>query len=250
MAAADSTNEELYLAQKFARVGMRTNNLDHSGNTQPAMTGALEDVLGYPGSTNSIWDLEKAGCILVFNTNVTESHNVAAVPVKRAARNGAPLIVIDTREVELTRYATLWLRPRPGTELVLLGAILKTILAEGLIDAEWLSEHADSHDTLAYELERLDADAIAATGVSEEDIARAARIYAGADSAAIVYGLDNVPNEIARECVVALADLALLTRNVDQPAGGIFPMREGANGQGAIDMGCLPGRLPRRRPPG
>ena len=242
--ALDSTNEELYLAQKFARLGMNTNDLDHSGNIQPALTGALEDVLGYPGATNSIWDLEKAGCILVFNTNLTESHNVVGVPIKRAARNGTPLIVIDTREVELTRYADLWLRPVPGTELALLGAILKVVLDEDLIDAEWLSENADSHDTLAYELERLDADAIAATGVSPDDIARAARMFAGADAAGLVYGLDNVAPELARECVVALADLALLTRNVNRPAGGVFPMRQGANGQGAIDMGCLPDRLP------
>ena len=244
IAAPDSANEELYLAQKFARLGMNTNNVDHSGNTQPALTGALEDVLGYPGATNSIWDLEKANCILVFNTNVTESHNVVGVPVKRAARNGTPLIVIDTREVELTRYADLWLRPVPGAELVLLGAILKVILDENLIDAEWLSEHADGHETLAYELERLDADAIAATGVSPDDIARAARMFAQAQAAGLVYGLDNIAPEIARECVVALADLALLTGNVDRPAGGVFPMRQGANGQGAIDMGCLPDRLP------
>ena len=169
---------------------------------------------------------------------------MVGVPIKRAARNGTPLIVIDTREVELTRYADLWLRPVPGAELALLGAILKVILDEDLIDAEWLSENADSHDTLAYELERVDADAIAATGVSPDDITRAARMYAGAPASAIVYGLDNVPSEIARECVVSLADLAVLTGNVNRPAGGVFPMRQGANGQGAIDMGCLPDRLP------
>lgn len=242
--AHDSTNEELYLAQKFARAGMSTNNVDHSGNTQAALTGALEDVLGYPGATNSIWDLEKTGCILVFNTNLTESHNVVGVPIKRAARNGTPLIVIDTREVELTRYADLWLRPIPGTELLLLGAILKTVIQDDLIDSEWLSENADSYETLVYELDRLDDGAVAATGVAVTDIARAARMYGEANTAAIVYGLDNLPAEISRECVVALADLALLTRNVDQPSGGVFPMRQGANGQGAIDVGCLPDRLP------
>ena len=242
--AADSTNEELYLAQKFARIGMNTNNIDHSSNTQPALTGALEDVLGYPGATNSIWDLERSGCILVFNTNLTESHNVVGVPIKRAARNGTPLIVIDTREVELTRYADLWLRPVPGTELLLLGAILKQVFQSDLIHREWLAEHADSYDTLVYELERLDEEAIASTGVPLEDIARAATMYGEAETGAIVYGLDNLPTAITRECVVAMADLALITRNVDRLAGGLFPMRQGANGQGAIDVGCLPDRLP------
>jgi predicted molibdopterin-dependent oxidoreductase YjgC len=242
--AGDSTNEELYLAQKFVRRGMNSNNLDHSGNIQPSLILGLEEVLGYPGASNSTWGIENAGCILVFNTNLTESHNVAGVPIKKAARAGTPLIVIDVRELELTRYADLWLRPVPGSELVLIGAILKTILDEGLVDGEWLAEHAESHDTLAYELERIDDDAIAATGVAPDDIARAARMFAAADQGSIVYGLDNVPATIAHDCVVALADLALLTHSVGNANGGIFPMIQGANGQGATDMGCTPNRLP------
>ena len=242
--AADSTNEEFYLAQKFAHIGMKTHNLDHSGNVQPDLSRGLEDVLGYPGATNSIWDLKNSDCILVFNTNLTESHNVVGVPIKQAAQAGVPLIVIDSREVELTRYAKLWLRPVPGAELVLIGAILKVVLEEGLIDAEWLAEHVEDYATLAYELERIEDDAIVATGVAREDIVEAARLYASAGNSAIVYGLDNVPGDITRDCVIALCDLALLTHNVGQPAGGLFPMRQGANTQGATDIGCIPNRLP------
>ena len=242
--AADSTNEEFYLAQKFAHIGMNTHNLDHSGNVQPDLTRGLEDVLGYPGATNSIWDLRNSDCILVFNTNLTESHNVVGVPIKQAAREGTPLIVIDPSEVELTRYASQWLRPVPGSELLLVGAILKTVLDEGLVDGQWIAEHVEDYDTLAYELEQIDEAAIASTGVPAEDIAQAARVFSTAGNSAIVYGLDNIPGSITRDCVVALCDLALLTRNVGQPAGGLFPMRPGANTQGATDIGCIPNRLP------
>ena len=242
--AADSTNEEFYLAQKFAHIGMNTHNLDHSGNVQPDLTRGLEDVFGYPGATNSIWDLKNSDCILVFNTNLTESHNVVGVPIKQAARDGASLIVIDTREVELTRYANLWLRPLPGAELLLIGSILKTVLDEGLIDAEWMAENVEDHDTLLYELEQIDEAAMASTGVPHDAIVQAARLYANAANAAIVYGLDNVPSAITRDCVVALCDLALFTHNVGKPAGGLFPMRQGANTQGATDIGCIPYRLP------
>ena len=242
--AADSTNEEFYLAQKFAHLGMTTHNLDHSGNVQPDLTRGLEDVFGYPGATNSIWELKHSDCILVFNTNLTESHNVVGVPIKQAARNGTPLVVIDTREVELTRYANLWLRPIPGAELLLIGAILKTVLDEGLVDTEWMAENVEDHDTLLYELELIDDAAIASTGVPREDIVQAARLYATANNAAIVYGLDNVPAAITRDCVVALCNLALFTRNVGQAGGGLFPMRQGANTQGATDIGCIPNRLP------
>ena len=244
IAAGDSTNEELYLAQKFARAGMRTNNIDHSGNNQPDLASGLENVLGYPAASNSLWDLAQSDCILVFNSNLTESHNVAGVPIKQAARAGTPLIVIDIREVELTRYADLWLRPAPGTELVVIGAILRVIMDEQLTDDAWQTQHSAGLETLAYELERIDDDAIAATGVAPDDIARAARMLAAAANGAVVYGLDNVPNPIAGDCVLALANLAVLTRSVGNAAGGVFPMLSGANGQGALDIGCVPNRLP------
>ena len=244
IAAADSANEELYLAQKFARAGMRTNNIDHAANTQPDLASGLEDVLGYPAASNSLWDLAPADCILVFNTNLTESHNVAGVPIKQAARAGASLIVIDTREDELTRYADLWLRPAPGSELAVIGAILRTIMDERLCDDAWLTRQTTGLETLAYELERIDDAAIAATAVPPDAIARAARLLAAATHGAIVYGLDNVPDASASDCVLALANLAVITRSVGNPAGGIFPMLPGANGQGALDLGCVPNRLP------
>ena len=104
---------------------MHTNNVDQTSDTQPMLVDALESSLGYPAATNPVWDLEQAGCILVFNSNVTEEHNVVGVPIKRAARKDTKLVVIDPREVELTRYADVWLRPVPGTELMLLGGVFE-----------------------------------------------------------------------------------------------------------------------------
>ena len=245
LASPTGTNEELYLAQKFARVVMQSNNIDLTSNTNPELVWGLESTLGIPAATNSIWELEQAGCILSFNNNATEEQNVLAVPIKRAARNNAKLVVIDSREVELTRYAHLWLRPVPGTELLLLGGILRSILDQGLEREEWLAENCESPATLHYALGSLDMDEVAATtGVSVEDMAEAARLYAGADAGAVVYGLDNVPDNHERDCVFALVNLALLTGNLGKPGAGLYPMRQGANEQGGWDVGCLPNRLP------
>ncbi|MCI0786155.1 MAG: molybdopterin-dependent oxidoreductase [Chloroflexi bacterium] len=240
-----STNEEHYLAQKFARLVMGTNNVDQTSNTQPDLVRPLERALGYAAATNPIWDLERAGCILVFNANVTEEHNVAAVPIKRAARQNTKLVVIDPREVELTRYADLWLRPLPGTELLLLGGILKSLMDQGLEQTEWLDQHCESPATLQYALHNLDMEQISSeTQVSQESIAEAARLYGQAEAGAIVYALDNVARELQRDCVSALVDLALVTGNLGKPGSGLYPMRQGANEQGACDVGCLPNRLP------
>ena len=245
LSAPDSTNEEHYLAQKFTRTVMGTNNVDQSSNTHPELILALESSLGYAAATNSIWELEQAGCTLVFNTNITEEQNVAAVPIKRAAKKGANLLVIDPREVELTRYATLWLRPNPGSELLLLGGLLRALVDQGLEKADWLEEHCESPATLRYAVNNLDmAEVVRSTGVSQESINQAARIYGEADSSAIVYGLDNISRDLQRDCVRALADLALVTGNLGKPASGLYPMRRGANEQGAWDTGCIPDRLP------
>ncbi len=240
-----STNEEHYLAQKFTRVVMNSNNIDQTSNTHPEMVLGLEGSLGFPAATSSIWDLEQAGCILVFNSNVTEEQNVVGVPIKRAARKSTKLVVIDTREVELTRYAHLWLRPAPGTELMLLGGVLKSIVDQGLEKEEWLTENCESPATLHYALHSVDIDEVVrTTQVPAEDIAEAARFYAQSDSSSIVYGLDNIAADLERDCVLALVNIALMTGNLGKPGAGLFPMRRGANEQGAWDVGCLPDRLP------
>ena len=258
LTSPNSTNEEHYIAQKFARSVMVTNNVDQTSDTCPGLVGGLEEALGFGAATNPIWDLEGCRSILTFNTNITEEHNVVAVPIKRAVKAGARLIVIDPREVELTRHAHIWLRPRPGTELLLLGGLLKTIVEEGLDQKEWLKERCQENDELldsnqpgrdlSRNLETLDMDSISQeTGVPCDQIREAARVYAGSGASAVLYALDNIPLGLQRDCVIALADLALLTGNIGKHSTGLYPLRQGCNEQGAWDMGCVPHLLPGHR---
>ena len=245
LTSSSSTNEEHYLAQKFARTAMKSNNVDQTSNTQPELTPGLEQSLGHAGATNPIWDLEQSGCILVFSSNVTEEHNVVGVPIKRAARKDTKLVVIDSREVELTRYAHIWLRPAPGTEQLLLGGLLKSVIDQGFQKDDWLAENCESPATLQYALSALDLDEIAkTTQVDAADIAEAARLYGEAETSALVYALDNIQPRLARDCVLSLVNLAVVTGNIGKTGAGIYPMRPGANEQGAWDVGCVPDRLP------
>ena len=240
-----STNEEHYLAQKFARAVMGSNNVDHTSNTSPELVSGLEPSLGFAAATNSIWDLEQADCVLAFSTNVTEEQNVVAVPIKRAARKNTSLLVIDSREVELTRYAHIWLRPVPGTELMLLAGLLRSVVDQGLENQEWLDENCESPATLIYALRSREMEEIAEiTQVSTEAIAAAARLFSQSEASAIVYGLDNIIGAQKGDCVLSLINLSLLTGNVGRPGTGLYPMRRGANEQGAWDAGCVPDRLP------
>ena len=249
LSASDSTNEEHYLAQKFARVVMNSNNVDYTSNTQPNAVNAQREVLGFGAATNPIWDLENSDCILVFNANVTEEHNVVAVPIKRAIKEGAKLIVIDPREVELTRYADLWLRPKPGTELLLLNGLVKALLHQGLERREWLYENCSGLEPLREAMASLEIGEISEqTGIPQDTIDAAMRVYGPSEHSSIVYGIDNVPEELHKDCASALSALSLLTGNLGKPSSGIYPLKPGANSQGAWDVGCVPTHLPGTSP--
>ena len=236
-----ATNQQAYLAGRFTREVMGSNNVDLSVDHRPELVEPLGRRLGAMAATGTLAELENAGCVLVVNSNTTEEHNVAAIPIKKAHKAGGKLIVVDTREVELSRYADLWLRPYPGTELALVGGMLRAILDEGLQDDAFIAEHSGGLDALRESLAGYTLDAVAdATGVPSDKIAAAARAFAQAGSAAIVYALDNVAQAERAPVTDALLNLALATGNLGKPASGLFPLRPGAASQGALDMGCSP----------
>ncbi len=240
-----STNEQAYLAGKFARSVMGTNNVDIALDHRLELIEPLGRRLGNMAATGTVVELEDAGCVLVVNSNVTEEHNVAAVPIKKGHKKGGKLIVIDTREVELTRYADLWLRPFPGTENALIGGMLKVIVDEGLQDADFIAAQSDGIDALTSSLTTYDLDTVASTtGVPADKIANAARFFATSSSSAVVYALDNISADDRTPLTESLIDLALVTGNVGKPSTGLFPLRPGANSQGALDVGCSPHYLP------
>ena len=247
IASPRGTNEDNYVAGKLARVALGTNNVDSALNLNPELTESLLASTGYAAASNPIVELEKSKCVMVIGGNPTEEQNVLAVPVKKAARAGADIVVIDPRETELTRYCKegLWLRPKPGTEVTLVGGILRAVMDEALEDKEFVNERADGLQEAKQELWNFDLVRVSQiTGISEDQIRAAARAYGGADSAAILYGADTVPVEEKGDLALAVANLALVTGNIGRTGGGIFPLFGGANTQGSNDVGANPRFLP------
>ena len=239
------TNEDNYVAQKFARAVMGSNNVDVSSNLRPELTAPLRDVLGHAAATNPIWDLEQSKAILVVGSNMTEEQNVIGVPIKKAAQAGADLIVIDQRETELARYAKVWLRPLPGSEAALIGGMLRVISDEALGDHEFQRDSCDNLSELRNSLWTFDMLKVErVTGLSQNDIREAARLFARSRPGAILYALETLAPDQREDCVRALANLALLTGNLGKPSAGLYPLFLGANEQGSKDVGCSPQFLP------
>ena len=245
IASPRGTNEDNYVAQKFARAVMASNNIDLSSNLRPELVQPLADLLGYPAGTNSLWELEGSSCFLVVSSNMTEEQNVVAIPLKRALKNGAKLIVVDQRETELASHADIWLRPKPGSEATLVNGMLRVIFDESLEDHDYLSEYCEGLYDLRNAIWKVDLVQVERiTGLSKDQIQDAARLFVGAKPASILYALETLAPELRTDCVNALVNLALSSGNLGKESGGLYPLFAGANEQGSKDVGCSPDYLP------
>ena len=245
LASSRATNEENYLAQKFARLALGTNNVDCCARVCHAPSAAgLGGTFGTGAATNSYADIERAGLLMVVGANPTENHPIVGARLRQRARAGAPLIVIDPRRTELVEEAAVHLALRPGTNLPLLQAMAHVILAEGLADAAFLEARTEGLEAYATSLRTWTPEwAGDICGVAPEAVRRAARLYATVRPAMIFHGLGVTEHRQGTDGVAALAHLALLTGNVGAPGGGVNPLRGQNNVQGSAQMGCEPSRL-------
>ncbi len=195
--------------------------------------------------TNSIGELQGADVLLVTGSNTTETHPQIARNILEGVDRGAKLIVIDPRKTELARQAHVHLALRPGTDIALVNGIMRSIIDENLADDLFISMRTEQYEKLRDYLFRLNLDEIAAiTGIGLSTIRKAAKIYARSSNAVICYCLGVTQHTCGTDNVQAVANLAMLTGNIEKAYGGVDPLRGQNNVQGACDMAALPAVLP------
>jgi formate dehydrogenase major subunit len=245
LGSARATNEENYLAQKFARAVLATNNVDCCARVCHAPSAAaLKAMLGAGAATNSFEDIELAQTILVVGANPTENHPIVGARIKQAALRGTRLIVIDPRKIELADFADVHLAPRPGTNVPLLNAIASAIVDEKLYDEAFLQGRVAEWEEFVQFIQKSPPEAVGPVcGVEPRAIREAARLYATHSPAMSFHGLGLTEHTQGTEGVMCLVNLALLTGNIGRPGAGINPLRGQNNVQGAAQMGCDPDSL-------
>jgi len=245
------TNEESYLFQKFLRQAVGTGNIDTEARLgYSRVQEVLKGVFGFSGASATIDRIDKAGAILVIGSDLNaESTGVEYRVIKAAMKNDARVVLATLRDVKLKKFANTRLKYRPGAELALVTALMKAIVDEGLEHADFVSARTTGADTLKASLaERRLGELAAAAGVDEALIREAARYLGGTKEVAILFGADVIRGAAAAETVAAIADLALLLGCPAARNGGLFPIEQKNNIQGALDMGVTPDHLPGYRP--
>jgi len=247
LSSAKCTNEDNYVFQKFIRAVIGTNNVDHCARLCHASTvTGLAKAFGSGAMTNSIDELKNTGCIFVIGSNTTEAHPVIGLVIKEAVvKYGAELVVADPRAIDLVRFAKLHIAQKPGTDVALVNAMMNVIIAEDLLDKEFIKERTEDFDALAEAVRDFSPEkAEAITTIPAGKIRQAARMFANASSASIVYSMGITQHTTGTDNVLSLANLAMLTGNVGKESAGVNPLRGQNNVQGACDVGALPNVYP------
>jgi formate dehydrogenase alpha subunit len=248
LASAKATNEDGYLVQKFCRVVMGTNDVDHC--TRLCHSPSVEAMLASMGSgatSNSYQDYEEAGCLMVVGADASSNHPVIAVRFRRAVSRGARLIVVNPKRVELCDQADLWLRQRPGTDVTLFNTMARVILDESLHDDAFVRARTEGFHAWRGSLEPFTLErAERVTSVPARDIVQAARWYArpAFSGSCLIWGMGVTQHVNGIHNAHALLNLALVTGQLGRPGSGVSPLRGQNNVQGCGDAGCIPTNLP------
>ncbi len=248
------TNEETYLVQKLVRAAFGNNNVDTCARVCHSPTGyGLGQTYGTSAGTQTFKSVEKADVIVVIGANPTDAHPVFASRMKRRLRQGARLIVIDPRRIDLVQSphvrADHHLQLRPGTNVAVITALAHVIVTEGLLATDFIAERCDdkSFETWRAFVARPENAPEAVQdvcGVPAAELRAAARLYATGGNAAIYYGLGVTEHAQGSTMVMGIANLAMATGNIGREGVGVNPLRGQNNVQGSCDMGSFPHELP------
>ena len=246
VSSARCPNEENYLVQKLARTAGATNNVDNCATSCHAPTVAgLAAAFGSGAMTNSVAEIKDCNVMFLIGANPTEAHPIIGLEMKRALRRGAKLIVCDPRKTWLALRAHIHIQHRPGSDNMLLNAMLRCILDEGLADREFIKNRCEGFDEFEANLKGITVEAAATyCGVDAGLIRAAARLYATGKPSAIYYTLGITEHSCGTDNVKNIANLAMLTGQIGKWASGVNPLRGQNNVQGACDMGAMANKLP------
>jgi formate dehydrogenase major subunit len=244
------TDEETYLVQKMVRAAFGNNNVDTCARVCHSPTGyGLKATFGTSAGTQDFDSVDQADVLMVIGANPTDAHPVFAAHMKRRLRDGAHLIVVDPRRIDLVKSphvrADYHLPLRPGSNVAIINALAHVVVTEGLVNEEYVKERCD---LAAFEQwrkfvteERNSPEAVESiTGVPAADLRGAARLYATGGTGAIYYGLGVTEHSQGSTMVIGMANLAMATGNIGKVGAGVNPLRGQNNVQGSCDMGSFP----------
>ena len=246
-ACSRSANEDIYMVQKMVRTCFGNNNTDNCARVcHSATVAGLATTLGSGAMTNPIHDItHDVDCILLIGSNPEEAHPVVGMQIRRAVKDGTRLIVVDPRDIGLAKYADIHLKIRPGTNVAFANGMMHVMIKEDLIDHDYIAENAEGFEELKKLVEKYTPEEVGRIcHIDSDRLVEAARMYATAKKAPIIYCLGVTEHSTGTEGVMCMSDMAVLCGKIGKSGCGVNPLRGQNNVQGACDMGAMPTDYP------
>jgi NADH-quinone oxidoreductase subunit G len=238
LAGPELSNEDLFAFRRLMRDTLGTRHLDHRpGTADDVALDPFGASLGVGSGTNLL-SLGKGSAVLVFGADPEEEAMLYVPRLRGVVARGGDLTVVNPYATKLERGATRGLRVQAGGEAQLALALLKVVVDERLINQDVVARLRNTSELMQQLAATSLADLASAAGVSEGSIQAAARAFAGAENAIIMYGRAALQADPAT--VEALANLTLLTGKFGKPGSGVIALLPGGNSRGALDMGVVP----------
>ncbi|WP_430607589.1 formate dehydrogenase, alpha subunit [Enterococcus sp. AZ170] len=242
-----SINEDNYVFQKMMRAAFGTNNVDNCARVcHSASVHGLAHTLGSGAMTNPIADITTdVDVILLVGSNPEEAHPVIGSQIRQAIQHGTKVIVVDPRKIDLVKNSELHLQIQAGTNVAFANGMMHVILKEGLADQTFIEEKTEGFEALERLVAEYTPEKVAEIcHIEAEDLIKAAKLYATAEKAPIIYCLGVTEHSTGTEGVMSMSNLAMLVGKIGKPGCGVNPLRGQNNVQGACDMGCMPYDFP------
>ena len=246
-ACSRSANEDIYMVQKMVRTCFGNNNTDNCARVcHSATVAGLAKTLGSGAMTNPIHDItHDVDCILLVGSNPEEAHPVVGMQIRLAVKNGTKLIVVDPRQIGLAKQADIHLKIRPGTNVAFANGMMHVMIKEDLIDHDYIRDYSEGFEELKKLVEDYTPEKVGKIcHIDPDRLKEAARMYATAKKAPIIYCLGVTEHSTGTEGVMSMSNMAVITGKIGRSGCGVNPLRGQNNVQGACDMGALPTDFP------
>jgi len=247
ISSSRATNEENYLFQKWMRACIGTNHIDNGARL--ASGSSLDGMMASTGSgamTHSMENVVQSDLILLIGADVDDDNLIFGNKMREAMRHhNAKIILVDPRKTSWEKWANLWIRPLPGTDVAWINGLIRLLIGKEAVSREYIKSKTEGFEKMQFALNQFSSAFVEkATGIAFTELEAMANLYAAAKKRAIVFGSGVTQHANGAEIVKALCNLALLTGETEEEGGGIYPLLSQNNAQGASDMGGLSEFLP------
>ena len=246
-ACSRSPNEDIYMLQKMVRCAFGSNNVDNCARVcHSASVHGLAMTLGSGAMTNPIGDITNdVDVIMLVGSNPEEAHPVVGMQIRQAIARGTRLIVVDPRDIGLSKQADIHLKLKPGTNVAFANGMMNVFINEGLIDEKFIKERTEGFEELKKIVMEYTPEKVAEIcHIDPDHLREAALMYAKAKKAPIIYCLGVTEHSTGTEGVMSMSNMAMMVGKLGRSGCGVNPLRGQNNVQGACDMGAMPGHFP------